>query len=309
MHCIEDLVNLPFKIDDTSRMRKLLVGFCLTAVSLLAADRAMHVTVGRLDVAMWKPVGPEPAAGFPVVIFSHGFGGCNTQSVFLMEALAHAGYMVLAPNHADAHCGSARQARLGRSDPEEPFQKAEQWSDATYKDRRADMEAVLDAVLNAKSFQGVHVDAGRVGIAGHSLGGYTVLGLAGAWASWKDPRVKAVLALSPYNTPFAQKGTLDRMKVPVMYQGGTLDLGISPTVSRPNGAYDRSSAPKYYVEFQGAGHLAWTGLNPRFHDVVDQYSMAFFDRYLKGKVDPEGLPALFGKSPPAGVKFVRSDEK
>ncbi len=246
-------------------MKAFLFACLLASLPLLAAGRAVHVNVDGRDVAVWKPAGAAPEGGFPLVVFSHGFGGCNTQSVFLMEALASAGYLVVAPNHADASCGAARHARSAGWRPEEPFQKAQAWSDATYKDRRADIEAVLQAVLSAKSFQGVPVDTGRVGIAGHSLGGYTALGVAGAWASWKDPRIKAVLALSPYNTPFIAKGDLGHMNVPAMIQGGTLDFGISPTVRRTGGAYDRSSGPKYYVEFQGAGHLAWTDLNPRFH--------------------------------------------
>jgi predicted dienelactone hydrolase len=239
------------------------------------------------------------------MVFSHGFGGCNTQALFLMEALAKAGYLVVAPNHADARCGSARRERRGVWRPEEPFRKAEAWSDATYRDRRDDIEAVLDAVLGAKTFQGVRVDGARVGIAGHSLGGYTALGMAGAWANWKDPRIKAVLALSPFNTPFLGKGDLGHMNVPVMYQGGTLDLGVTPTVRRMSGAYEKSSEPKYYVEFQGAGHLAWTDLNPRFHAIIDRYSLAFFDRYLKGEAPPDGIAMLFAK-PLAGVSFQRS---
>jgi predicted dienelactone hydrolase len=283
----------------------------LASLPLLAADHALHISAGGRDVAVWKPAGAAPEAGSPLVVFSHGFGGCNTQSAFLMEALANAGYLVVAPNHADASCGSAH-AHRGRSGgwrPEEPFQKAAEWSDTTYKDRRADIESVLAAVLSGKSFQGVRVDAGRVGIAGHSLGGYTALGVAGAWASWRDPRIKAVLALSPYNTPFVAKGDLGHVNMPVMFQGGTLDFGISPTVRHPGGAYDRSSSPKYYVEFQGAGHLAWTDLNPRFHSVINRYSIAFFDRYLKGDASPAELAALFDRTRPSGISLLRSDAK
>src|SRR6202044_2373765 len=148
-------------------MRMLRSAFLLGVVSLVAADHPMHVSIGTRDVAVWNPAGAAPEAGFPVVVFSHGFTGCNTQSVFLMEALANAGYLVVAPNHADARCGSARRAGASGRHPEESFEKASEWSEATYKDRRADVEAVLDAVLSAKSFQGVRVDAGRVGIAGH----------------------------------------------------------------------------------------------------------------------------------------------
>lgn len=287
-------------------MTKFLLGPLLLTVPLLASCSVLHVNVAGRDVAVWKPTGPAPAAGFPVVIFSHGFSGCNTQSVFLMEALAKAGYLMVAPNHADAHCGSALRNGAGWR-PEEPFQRTGAWSEATYRDRRADIEAILDEVLSAKSFQGVPVDAGRVGIAGHSLGGYTALAMAGAWASWKDPRIKAVLALSPFNSPFVANGELGHMNVPVLYQGGTLDLGISPTVRRPNGAYDRSSAPKYYVEFRGAGHLAWTDLNPRFHGIINRYSVAFFNRYLKEGSGGEGLAALFESERPREISLLRSD--
>ncbi len=287
-------------------MTKFLLGPLLLTVPLLASCSVLHVNVAGRDVAVWKPTGPAPAAGFPVVIFSHGFSGCNTQSVFLMEALAKAGYLMVTPNHADAHCGSALRNGAGWR-PEEPFQRTGAWSEATYRDRRADIEAILDEVLSAKSFQGVPVDAGRVGIAGHSLGGYTALAMAGAWASWKDPRIKAVLALSPFNSPFVANGELGHMNVPVLYQGGTLDLGISPTVRRPNGAYDRSSAPKYYVEFRGAGHLAWTDLNPRFHGIINRYSVAFFNRYLKEGSGGEGLAALFESERPREISLLRSD--
>src|SRR2546421_147846 len=82
--------------------------------------------------------------------------------------------------------------------------------------------------------------------AGHSLGGYTVLGLAGGWPSWKLPEVKAVLALSPYCSPLAQKGRLSAIKVPVMYQGGTRDLGITPSVIKGRGAYDQTTGNVYW---------------------------------------------------------------
>jgi predicted dienelactone hydrolase len=286
-------------------MRNLLDLFS-SATSTLADAGPSHTKIAGREVALWKPEGAEPTGGFPVVIFSHGFGGCNTQSGFLMEAMTRAGYFVVAPNHADAHCRGTDRQRSGAWRPEEPFGRAWEWSDQTHKDRREDVVEVLDAMLAARSFEGVAVDAGRIGIAGHSLGGYTALGLAGGWASWKDRRIQAVLALSPFNTPFVAKGNLERLNVPVMYQGGTLDFGITPTVSRPDGAYDQTSLPKYYVEFRRAGHFAFTDLNQLFHGLVNRYSLAFFDRYLKGKNGNE-LAALFGQDPPRGVNFVRSD--
>lgn len=270
-----------------------------------------EVNIAGRNVAMWKPDGDVPLRGYPVVLFSHGFTGCGKQSIFLTAALAAAGYLVLAPDHHDAACGHGPGhevtifERLSTTPSEKPFRKPEEWTEATYRDRRDDLEDVLDAILKARSFQGVPIDPKRIGLAGHSLGGYTVLAMAGAWPSWKDRRVKAVLALSPYCAPLLTKGDLGHLDVPVMYQGGTLDLGITPSVSRPGGAYDLTSAPKYFVELKGASHFAWTNLNKRNHALIEDYAIAFFHRYLNGAGPPDLLAHLVEKPWPASVNDLR----
>jgi predicted dienelactone hydrolase len=274
-----------------------------------AARSVTEIMIAGRRVALWKPAGRPPKDGYPLILFSHGFTGCSTQSVFLVEALAHAGYFVLAPNHRDALCGPGQQgrlfAKLATTRPEEPFRDPDAWSEATYRSRRADLEAILDAVLKEKSFRGVPIDSSRIGLAGHSLGGYTVLGLAGAWPSWKDGRIKAVLGLSPYCAPFIKKGNLVHLDVPVMYQGGTLDVRITPSVRRPGGAYDLTSAPKYYVELDGAGHFAWTNLNKHYQACISKYAVAFFDRYLNGATDPDPLAPLLGHPWPPGISNLQ----
>jgi predicted dienelactone hydrolase len=132
-----------------------------------------------------------------------------------------------------------------------------------------------------------------VGLIGHSLGGYTVLGLAGGWPSWRRPEVKAVLAWSPYCAPFLAHGDLVGLRVPVMYQGGTIDLGITPSVVRPGGCFDRTASPTYLVELEGAGHFAWTNLNHRFDDTITAYSIAFLRKYLE-----DGDGAALGRQRP-----------
>jgi hypothetical protein len=98
-----------------------------------------------------------------------------------------------------------------------------------------------------------------------------------------------VLALSPYTQPYGKHDTMGGLAAPVMYQGGTLDFGITPELHKSMGSYDRSPAPKYYIEFQGAGHFAWTDLRSTFHESVDAYSVAFMDRYVKGAAAAEVL--------------------
>jgi hypothetical protein len=77
-----------------------------------------------------------------------------------------------------------------------------------------------------------------------------VLGLCGAWPSWKLPGVKAVLALSPYSQPFVLHRTLKDLSVPVMYQSGTWDYGATPRMNKSLLSYEQSPPPKYYVEFK-----------------------------------------------------------
>src|SRR5437899_2513766 len=160
-------------------MKKLGLTVLLFVACAMASptDETQHINVGGRDVAIWKPAGGAPQTGYPLILFSHGFGGCNTQSIFLAEALAQSGYLVLAPNHKDSHCGSGSEPERGWypgkllksvNRPEEPFRNDKNWSDATYKDRLADIEAVLDAALREKAFQGIAVDRQRIGIAGHS---------------------------------------------------------------------------------------------------------------------------------------------
>ncbi len=273
------------------------------------AHPVVEVDIAGRQVAMWKPSGPALRDGYPVILFSHGFTGCGTQSVFLTESLAQAGYFVLAPDHRDAACGPGHEGKLFEKlttmRSEEPFHSPGAWSEATYRDRGVDLEAILDTILKEGSFQGVPIDSRRIGLAGHSLGGYTVLALAGAWPSWRDRRITAVLALSPYCAPFIKKGDLSHLDVPVMYQGGTRDIGITPYVRRPGGAYDLTSSPKYFIEFAGAGHFAWTNLNKSYQPVINDYALAFFDRYLKRETNPDSLTHLVERPWPREVNNLK----
>jgi predicted dienelactone hydrolase len=259
----------------------------LMLVSL--AGQGTEAKVGGVDVVEWLPTSPGP---WPVVVFSHGFHGCARQSTFLTQALADAGYAVIAPNHRDAAC---KDLQKWRERPDVDFKTATDWTDKSYVDRKDDVENVINAVVADARF-----DKDEIALMGHSLGGYTALGVAGAWPSWKDARVKAVIALSPYATPFIQQLSLANIAVPVMYQGGTRDLGITPFVKRPGGAYDITHAPKMFMELEDAGHFAWTDLRATWHPTIIEYTKAFLDHELKGTPLPDAL-----KKPHGDVDAVR----
>ena len=243
------------------------------------ASASETLDLGGLKVEYWAAEQAKDKP--PVIIFSHGFGGCAVQSSFLMKMLAAEGYAVFAPDHADASCNKEGRG-TGGGEPVAPFGQPKKWSEDTYRSRGDDVRRLLTVLRSTGDYQ-ERIDLSRIGLVGHSLGGYTMLGLAGAWPSWtmNDPSIKAVLALSPYSSPYVVRGNIANVHVPVMYQGGTRDPGVTPVVSRKGGAYDQSHAPKYFVEFEGAGHFAWTQISSEFHLLIDQYSLAFLDQYVK----------------------------
>ena len=203
---------------------------------------------------------PSECGAFPLVLFSHGLGGCGIQSVFLTEELARHGYVVAAPDHRDAYCATdGRTGRIGNVRTDASFLKPELWSDESNVDRRRDLQETIDAVSRDAKLEAI-ADTTRIGAVGHSLGGYTVIGLAGAWPSWKDDRIKAVLALSPYALPFAHRGSLGALGVAVMLQGAELDWGITPSLEGDRGVYASLHAPKYFVKLKGGTHFEWTNL-------------------------------------------------
>jgi predicted dienelactone hydrolase len=253
------------------------VALFLCVTTAPAAEQT--VKLGGMDVIVWSPETSEGARQ-PVIIFSHGFHGCAAQSRFLMEAFASAGYIVFAPNHGDAVCNNGKAHWYSR--PKVPLRKPELWNDTSYRDRADDIRRLIEAVRADARFR-ERVDWSRLGLAGHSLGGYTVLGLCGAWPAWKLPGVKAVLALSPYSQPFIKHKTLAGLSVPVMYQGGTWDYGATPRTDKSGLSYKQSPEPKYYVDFRKAGHFSWTNIGrPSLYGEIIAYSLAFMNHYVKG---------------------------
>lgn len=269
-----------------------------TIAPLLAAAPAFAATeeamrIGGVDAVVWS----SSAASLdpqPVVVFSHAMYMCPTQSRYLMRALADAGYLVIAPRHADSNCGLSVPAlsRMG-------FKPSLMWSDEDFRDRADDIRKVVAALPNDERFRG-QVDIGRLALVGHSLGGYTVLGLGGAWPSWKLPGVRAILAFTPYALPFQRSEGLRKLSAPVMYQAGTLDQVF--TLPLTLAGYDQSPAPKYFIEFTTAAHLTWTDLSFDGQDEIVDYALAFLDHYVKGA---PARPVLHTKLPGV-LKFAHT---
>ena len=126
--------------------------------------------IGEPEKPLFEAGSAMPHAGFapslqklPLVLLSHGTGGSAEQMAWLGTALARAGFMAAAVEHP----GNNAQA---------PY-TAEGF--ILWWERATDVSEVLDGLL-ADPELGSHVDRDRIGAAGFSLGGYTVLELGGA---------------------------------------------------------------------------------------------------------------------------------
>lgn len=247
---------------------------------------APEINISGRNVAVWEAIGSSHTKT-PVLIFSHGYKGCNIQSASIMEEISKSGFTIFAPNHFDASCNQDKS----KSSEKPEFGKPDKWNESKYKDRRDDIVAVIDG-LKADPKWSTKLDFSKLSLIGHSLGGYTVLGLSGAWSSWKIPGVKAVLAWSPYASPFIQRKTLGQIDIPIMYQGGTRDLGITPQVKKPGGAFDQANAPAYFVNFKDAGHTSWTNFNKKQHSLISNYSISFLKKYSLGDSSVVGSDSL-----------------
>jgi predicted dienelactone hydrolase len=103
---------------------------------------------------------------YPLVVMSHGTGGSAASLDWLAAPLAAAGYVVAAVDHPG-------------NNTLEPLT----WDGFTlWWERATDVSGVLDGVL-ADPIIGPRIDRARIAAVGFSLGGYTVLELAGARSS------------------------------------------------------------------------------------------------------------------------------
>ena len=136
----------------------------------------------------------QAAETLPLILLSHGTGGASAQLSWLAEALVIHGAIVAAVNH---HGNTAAEKHYL------PHGFALWW------ERAEDLRQVLDALLTDTQF-GPRIDAARIGAAGFSLGGYTVLVAAGAFtdvAAWlefcESPQRSAANCDPPPEAPFS----------------------------------------------------------------------------------------------------------
>src|SRR5262249_44346550 len=175
---------------------------------------------------------PLAAGAFGVIVVSHGAGGLALNHRDLAMALASQGYVVAAPTHPRGQGNDISGV-------------------AVWVGRPKQVSRVIDTILEDGAL-GRHVVRERIGVVGHSNGGYTALAVAGAKPSigaaaahcrehpddanfcafggaatrevtreigpvpdLRDPRVHSIVLMSPNAAPFTDDA-LAKVTVPVL---------------------------------------------------------------------------------------------
>ncbi len=132
---------------------------------------------------------------FPLVAFSHGFGGHRRQTTHLCCHLASHGYVVAAVDHTGNTIVDMMQLMMqtmnGEPEPD-PATVMAMIADIMQA-RPLDISFMIDRVLDGEAAGlSAVVDAERVGMTGHSFGGWTTLKVAGS-----DGRISCAMPLAP----------------------------------------------------------------------------------------------------------------
>ncbi|MEM1031045.1 MAG: prolyl oligopeptidase family serine peptidase [Myxococcota bacterium] len=235
-----------------------------------------------------------------------------------MEHLASHGYVIAAPVHPFDNLNAVRAA-----DPVDVGRNLE--------NRPRDVSFIIDTLLaraaDANDSLFGRIDGDRIGVIGHSYGGYTALAVAGGslngpefeqfcaedtittdvfdtcsvYASVvevdgpfpadtrnADPRVSAVVAMAP-PIPFLGDGVAD-VETPVMVIAGEVDIPIN--YDRHVVAYfDALPPPRYLLSYETGGHLAMTTLCafPRQDNTPNQ------DCAVYSRADKRFVTAMMGR--------------
>ena len=139
--------------------------------SLVLTDSARDRTY---SVDLYRPDDLSNIEGpIPVMVLSHGYGDTNVDSLEIARSLAANGFVVALPEHIGS--SKAYQEALEYGLVDESFEALE------FVNRPRDISFLLDTLeqQNAGEFQ-ERLQLDRVGVMGHSFGGYTALATAGA---------------------------------------------------------------------------------------------------------------------------------
>ena len=201
---------------------------------------------------------------YPLIIFSHHSGGGRRAATFLCTHLSSHGYIVAALDHSEIV--AAELARKKGVETEE--EKLARW-EAMIASRVPDVRFLLDQLLGGAAWDSeAKPDPARIGIVGHSFGGWTALATPDS-----ETRVRAVVALAPGGSSRPKPGILP---VKLAFAWGrdvpTLYLVAEDDASLPLAGmyeiYERTPAAKQLVVLRRADHMHFMDNVEAMHEAV-----------------------------------------
>jgi predicted dienelactone hydrolase len=282
---------------------------------------------------------PDPSGGpYPLVVYSHGFGIYRQSAAYMLEHLASYGFVVIAPDHHEFW--DPENSDIADSTVERPMdmQQTIAYAD-TLTGPGGDLAGLIDTEqltvagysyggYTALAAAGGLVDTAAFNARCHDAPAGTefadvfckyivpreaelaaLAGLEslpeGAWPSWGDPRVKAVVSIA--GSPIIQNEGLREVTVPLLDLVGSLDTGGEGAQSARDIYENVSSSQKALVTFMNGEHLIFNwqcdvvpgfielgffsacsdavwDLN-RSHDLANHFTTAFLLATLKGDTD------------------------
>lgn len=270
------------------------------------------------------------ARTFPLLIFSHGFGGTRVQNNFQMAELASHGYVIASVEHTHTALGTVfpggdvvhmrREDAAVLASDTTMLRVADLWA--------ADGRFVIDRMFalarnDPRGMLAGRIDTTRVGYFGHSFGGATAANVMAT-----DPRVAAGINFDGYlagragltglDRPFLQVRSdtlaIDELPEELLAQAGVtrerLRAMLKDWKARTRAVVGGGGHDLHLV---GSGHMNYSDMplwsapllrmgrqaGPinvrRAHRIINALTIAWFDRHLKGKAEDPltlGFPEL-----------------
>jgi predicted dienelactone hydrolase len=237
---------------------------------------------------------PQDQAPAPLVVLAPGLNTEMNALLYLGQHLASHGYAVAALNFPFTS-GQAIQAAIRGSGT---IPKPNAWYGQPH--------TVSDLIDQVQSRWGESVRTDAVGVLGQSLGGYTVVALAGASLDWdhlkqgctaladpsrvvlnpaviwqcqapgevveqgdfRDPRVRVAVAVNPVTNPIFSAASMAEVAVPLLVIAGTQDV-FAPAASQQLLPYSAMRQPDSLLVLQQHGtHLSFLDGHARLPAVL-----------------------------------------
>jgi predicted dienelactone hydrolase len=285
-----------------------------------------------LTADVYLPLRPTKPA--PLIIISHGVASNRTTFAYLANHLASHGFAVAAVQHPGSDSQRLEQFMAGQLGFNSTIVANE------IANRPLDIKLLIDEIQRRATTQPTwkgRVDPQQVGILGQSLGGYTALAAGGATlnipelrqecpkvlngplsfnlslplqcnvlqaratqTNFRDPRVKAVLALNPLTSLFFGEAGMRQVQVPTMIVAGSDDIFAPPLEEQIMPFSWLPAKDRYLLTLRKGTHFSFisvasgpgvfpvpqelVGPDPKAaQPAISSVSTAFFTYYLLGQ--------------------------